>query len=124
MTKTMLFAGAAIAGLILGGAGWLALNAQGGDRFAECRNTTLAISGDDIGGPFTLVSETGAEVTEAEVIDGLTIIYFGYTYCPDVCPLDAARNAEAAEIAAENGVEMKQIFITIDPERDTPEALA
>ncbi|MFQ6553756.1 SCO family protein [Aestuariibius insulae] len=82
------------------------------------------IAGGDIGGPFTLVDETGQTVTEADVIDGPTLIYFGYTACPDVCPIDTMRNAQAVEILEERGEAVRPVFITIDPERDTPEVVA
>ena len=78
----------------------------------------------DIGGPFTLVSETGETVTEADIITGPTLIYFGYTFCPDVCPLDTARNAAAVDLLKEMGHEVTPVFITVDPERDTPDQLA
>lgn len=90
--------------------------------FAQCQQGSVA--GGDIGGPFTLVSETGETVTEADVITKPTLVYFGYTYCPDVCPLDASRNAEAVDILTSRGVESTPVFISIDPERDTPEVLA
>ena len=77
-----------------------------------------------IGGPFELVSETGETVTDADVIDKPTLIYFGYTFCPDVCPLDAARNAAAVDILEERGDMVKPVFISVDPARDTPEVLA
>ncbi|MCH2076642.1 MAG: SCO family protein [Rhodobacteraceae bacterium] len=84
-----------------------------------------AVAGGDIGGPFTLVSETGETVTDVDVITEPTLVYFGYTFCPDVCPLDMARMAEAMEILEEEkGHEVPGLFITIDPERDTPEYLA
>lgn len=50
-------------------------------------------------------------------------MYFGYTFCPDVCPLDNARNAEAIEILESRGDIVKPVFISIDPQRDTPEIL-
>ncbi|MGG7565789.1 SCO family protein [Rhodovulum sp. DZ06] len=102
----------------LGAAGWFALApSDGEDRFAECREVKLAAAS-AIGGPFTLTSETGARMTSAELFDRPTLLYFGYTYCPDVCPVDTARNAEAVEILEERGVELRPAFITIDPQRD------
>ena len=68
------------------------------DKYAQCRASSVAGGSAAIGGPFTLVSETGETVTEAEVIDKPALVYFGYTFCPDVCPLDAARNADAVAI--------------------------
>lgn len=76
-----------------------------------------------IGGPFTLTDHTGARVSSAELIDGPALIYFGYTFCPDICPVDVAVMASAAELLAERGVEVTPVFITVDPERDTPESL-
>ena len=88
---------------------------------ADCVTGTV---GGDIGGPFTLVDETGATVTETDVITEPTLIYFGYTFCPDVCPLDNMRNAQAVEILEERGTRVTPVFITIDPERDTVERVA
>ena len=77
-----------------------------------------------IGGPFTMTDHTGATVTDAEVIDGLTLVYFGYTFCPDVCPFDTANMAQATEILEERGIEATPVFVTVDPARDTPQALS
>lgn len=92
------------------------------DRFAQCRGGVVA--GGDIGGPFTLVDETGRTVTDADVITAPTIIYFGYTFCPDICPTDTQRNAFALEILEEQGVMANALFITVDPERDTTDVVA
>jgi protein SCO1/2 len=91
------------------------------DRFADCR--TGAVAGGDIGGPFTLVSETGATVTDADVITKPTLMYFGYTFCPDVCPLDTVRNADAAAILADRGYDVLPVFVSVDPKRDTPQVM-
>jgi protein SCO1/2 len=120
---TRLFAGlavAAVAALVGGSALWV-LWRQSGDPLAECRGGTVA--GGSIGGPFTLTDETGATVTERDVITGPTLIYFGYTFCPDVCPLDNARNAEAVDVLEEMGFEVTPVMISFDPKRDTPEVL-
>jgi len=82
------------------------------------------ISGAEIGGPFALTDHTGAPVTSAGLIDGPTLIYFGYTFCPDICPVDVALMAEAIDLLAEQGFDVTPVFITIDPARDTPAALA
>jgi protein SCO1/2 len=81
------------------------------------------IAGAEIGGPFALTDHTGRAVTSSDVIDGPTLIYFGYTFCPDICPVDVAVMAEAVDLLAEQGHEVTPVFITIDPARDTPEAL-
>lgn len=117
----------ALTAALLGGIGlsilWGRAN-QDEDIFAQCRATQVSGGPGDIGGPFELVSETGETVTDADIITGPTLIYFGYTFCPDVCPLDNARNAIAVEILEEEGRIVTPVFISIDPERDTPELLA
>ncbi len=102
----------------------LTLGTGGDDKFGQCRTGVVAGGTDQIGGTFTLVDETGKTVTEKDVITEPTLIYFGYTYCPDVCPMDAARNAEAVTLLEDRGYSVKPVFISIDPERDTPEQLA
>jgi protein SCO1/2 len=82
-----------------------------------------AVAGSAIGGPFELVSETGETVTDVDVITKPTLVYFGYTFCPDVCPLDSARNAQAAYILEEQGLDLGTIFISVDPPRDTIEVV-
>ncbi len=88
---------------------------------APCGDT--AVAGAAIGGPFDLVSETGETVTDADVITGPTLVYFGYTFCPDVCPLDVMRNAQAAYILEDQGIDLGTVFISIDPARDTVEVV-
>ncbi len=82
-----------------------------------------AVAGGDIGGPFTLVNGAGQTVTDKDVITEPTLIYFGYGFCPDVCPIDNARNAEAVSILADDGYSATPVFITIDPARDTPQVM-
>ncbi|KGM89130.1 Uncharacterized protein SCO1/SenC/PrrC [Roseovarius mucosus DSM 17069] len=94
------------------------------DQFAQCRASNVAGGASQIGGAFTLVSETGETVTDKEVIDQPSLIYFGYTFCPDVCPLDNTRNAEAVDLLEDRGEMVKPVFISIDPKRDTPEVMA
>ena len=97
---------------------------QGGGQqtaFAQCGATQIAGDGNQIGGPFELVNAEGETVTDSDVITEPSILYFGYTFCPDVCPLDTARNAEAVDVLAEQGWSVTPVFISIDPERDTPE---
>lgn len=91
---------------------------QGADQFAECRSSAVA---GDMGGTFELVNANGETVTDEDVIKEPTLIYFGYTFCPDVCPMDVDRNAAAVEILEERGQSVTPVFISIDPERDTPE---
>jgi protein SCO1/2 len=76
-----------------------------------------------IGGPFVLTRADGARVRFEDVVTRPTLLYFGYSFCPDFCPMDLARNARAADLLAERGIEVGQIFVSIDPARDTPEVV-
>ncbi len=107
---------------LLGGLTYTALRG-GDDRFAQCRSSAVAGGAGAIGGPFELVNTAGQTVTSAEVLDEPALIYFGYTFCPDICPMDVARNAQAVEVLEERGEEVTPVFITVDPKRDTPEVL-
>jgi len=120
---TKLYAGvAALAVVALLGGTWLAIQAnQPDDVFAQCR--AGVVGGGAIGGPLSLVNGDGKAVTDAEIFTKPTLLYFGYTFCPDVCPLDNARNAEAVDILEERGIDVQPVFISIDPERDTPEVV-
>lgn len=115
------FAAAAVLLSIVVGS-WTVLS-RDADPFAPCRRTQIAGGSAAIGGPFSLIDTEGQQVTDEDVITRPTLIYFGYAFCPDFCPMDLARNAAVADMLAEQGQEVGQVFITVDPERDTPEAL-
>jgi protein SCO1/2 len=123
MTRAAALLAAAAVLLGLAAGGYLALRG-GDDRFAGCRRGAVAGGTAAIGGPFTLTDGTGARVTEAEAITRPTLLYFGYSFCPDFCPTDLARNAAAVDLLAARGVDAGLVFVTIDPERDTPERAA
>ncbi|WP_120499991.1 SCO family protein [Roseovarius sp. EL26] len=115
-------AGVAAVGL-LGVTYYVSSQSGSNDQFAQCRGSQIAGGAGQIGGSFTLVDGTGATVTDKEVIDKPALIYFGYTFCPDVCPVDSARNAAAADILKQRGENIKPVMITVDPARDTPEVM-
>ena len=77
---------------------------DGDDQFADCRTSAVAGGSAAIGGPFELVDNKGRTVTEQDVIVEPSLIYFGYTFCPDVCPFDTVRNAEAIDLLAAQGL--------------------
>ena len=114
----------AVVAALLGVLWYLTANQGADDQFAQCRASNVAGGSGSIGGPFTLVDETEKTVTDKDVITGPSLLYFGYTFCPDVCPLDNSRNAEAVTLLEEQGKIVTPIFISIDPARDTPEAMA
>jgi cytochrome oxidase Cu insertion factor (SCO1/SenC/PrrC family) len=77
-----------------------------------------------VGGPFSLTDQTGRRRNDTEFRGKLLIIYFGYTYCPDVCPTELQQIGLAVEHLGDVGSAVQPLFITIDPARDTPEVLA
>lgn len=122
MSAKLYAAAAVVAAVALVGGSllWVQMN-RADDPFAKCR--AGAVAGGDIGGPFTLVDETGKTVTDADVLAKPSLVYFGYTFCPDVCPFDNARNAEAVDLLEQRGIEVTPVFISVDPPRDTVEVL-
>ncbi|KIN78911.1 SenC protein [Sulfitobacter mediterraneus KCTC 32188] len=120
MNRTIAITAAAAAAALLLGTYLVTSGSQSDDKFAQCRSAAVA---GELGGPFELVNGQGQTVTDKEVITQPTLIYFGYTYCPDVCPLDVDRNASAIEILEERGTLVTPVFISIDPARDTPEVV-
>lgn len=77
-----------------------------------------------IGGPFSLVDHNGKAVTEADYFGKPQLIYFGFAFCPDVCPTALQQMGAALALAGPAATHYQPIFITIDSERDTPEQLA
>ena len=78
----------------------------------------------DIGGAFSLVNQDGQNVTEADFAGKPILVFFGFTYCPDVCPLSldllGAALDKLAETAPETAARLQPVFISVDPARDTP----
>lgn len=72
-----------------------------------------------VGGPFTLTDQTGKARSDSEFRGKLMIVYFGYTYCPDVCPTDLMAITQALDALGRAAEGVQPVFITIDPERDT-----
>ncbi len=123
MTKIYAATAAVFIALLLGGLTYFVLVGQNQDPFSRCRTGQVTAGMGSIGGPFTLVNEDGQAVTDKEVLKGPSLVYFGYTFCPDLCPVDNARNAEAVDILAKHGIDVTPVFITIDPKRDTPQVI-
>jgi protein SCO1/2 len=106
----MLYAtmGVLMAVLLLGAGGFLWLGGTSG-------NGQIAI-----GGPFTLQDGNGKPVTDKAFRGKYMLVYFGYTYCPDVCPTTLNAVAEAMDKLGPAGSRIQPLFITVDPARDTP----
>jgi protein SCO1/2 len=76
-----------------------------------------------VGGPFTLTDQNGKRVTDQDFRGKYMLIFFGYTYCPDVCPSELQVMSAALDELGPEADKIQPIFITIDPARDTPETL-
>lgn len=114
---------AAVIAVIAIGVTWVMTRVGSDDPYGQCRSTQIAGGAGAIGGPFELLNSKGETVTDKDVITAPSLLYFGYTFCPDVCPLDVARNAEAIDVLEGRGQSVTPVFISIDPDRDTPEVV-
>lgn len=123
-TSTARYAIAATAAAVIGLVATYSLTRKPAlDALAACGGNQIAGPASAIGGAFTLTDMNGKKVSNREVLKKPSLVYFGYTSCPDVCPTDMARNAEAVDILEERGYEVTPVFISVDPGRDTPEVL-
>lgn len=104
-------------GAIAGAAVLLVANPQGGQ---PVQSSGAAL----IGGPFSLVGADGKPVTDRDFRGRYMLIFFGFTHCPDICPAELQVIAQALEQLGDKAKKAVPIFITLDPERDTPEAMA
>jgi protein SCO1/2 len=75
-------------------------------------------------GPFSLVDHSGKPVTDRDFRGKFMLVFFGYTSCPDVCPMDLQIIAQVLDELGETGERLQPIFISVDPARDTPEVVA
>lgn len=80
------------------------------------------VAGASIGGPFTLTDQDGRTVTERD-FPGWKLIYFGFTYCPAICPTELQKVSLILKTLGERGEKIQPLFISVDPERDTPAVL-
>ena len=80
--------------------------------------------GMSLGGPFSLVDQSGKPVTERDYAGRWMLVYFGYSFCPDVCPTELGAMAAALDVLGPAGDAVVPVFISVDPQRDTPEHLA
>ena len=87
------------------------------------RLTEAVASGPQVGGPFTLTDHTGRTVSEADFAGRFMLIYFGFTYCPDICPTEMQTFAEVMDRLGPLSDRVQPMLITVDPARDTPEVL-
>lgn len=118
---------AALAVLAILAAGFVYLRAQRPAAPAAA-GPGIALEGATIGGPFRLTDQNGRTVTDADLRGRYALIYFGYSFCPDICPTDLQRLSQALAAfereAPALGRRVEPVFVTVDPERDTPAVLS
>lgn len=117
-TRVLLIVG--IAALCIGGGmlGLAVVERSGAPSAAETTAT-----GASIGGPFSLVAADGQTVTDRSYRGKWMLVYFGYTFCPDVCPTTLNNIAQALAKLGPDANAVVPIFITVDPKRDTPKVM-
>lgn len=112
-----------LAGTLLALAACNATPEQQGGAAAEKGN----LAGARIGGPFTLTDQDGAKRSWSDFNGQYRLVYFGYSYCPDVCPVDLQHIAQGYRLfekqARARAAKVQLVFVTVDPERDTPQVL-
>ena len=110
-----------VAGFLIGavgGAAVLVLNQGGQGPAVQTSGKAL------IGGPFTLVDQTGKTVTDQDFRGRYMLVFFGFTHCPDICPAELQVMSAALDALGPKADSVVPIFITLDPERDTQAAMA
>jgi protein SCO1/2 len=113
--RLMLVLGAFLAGLVLCGTIILLVSSQ----FSSQSGPQIAA----VGGPFRLVNQDGQTVTDQDYKGRPFLVFFGFTHCPEICPTTLFEVSEIIRNLGPDGDRARAIFITIDPERDTPAAL-
>ncbi|KAB2911702.1 MAG: SCO family protein [Hyphomicrobiaceae bacterium] len=112
-----------VAGFVLGGLAALAILPVARERLLPA--VTVKTSGQAlVGGPFTLTDHTGKRVTDQDFRGRYLLVYFGFTFCPDVCPAGLQVITAALDKLGAKAERITPVFVTVDPERDTPEQMA
>lgn len=101
----------------------VALAAGCGERGAGSKFRLTDITGADFGRELSLIDHNGKPRTLADFRGKVVVIFFGFTHCPDVCPTTLAELAQVAKELGDEARKMQVLFVTVDPERDTPEVL-
>ena len=110
-----------VAGFLFGalaGAAILLVTTPHGGQPVQSSGTAL------VGGPFSLTGTDGKTVTDADFRGRYMLIFFGFTHCPDICPAELQVIAQALDSLGDKGKTVAPVFITLDPERDTPQVMA
>jgi cytochrome oxidase Cu insertion factor (SCO1/SenC/PrrC family) len=111
-------------GILAGAAGWLLWTLPREPERSAAELMDVVMWGrEPIGGPFTLVDHNGQRRTDADFRGKLLLVYFGFTACSDACPTDLQAIAGAVDTLGRMGEAVQPLFITVNPELDTPEQL-
>ena len=122
-TRWVVLAALAVASLILASAAVLWLRPAPPQSTSAGDSGVMRVAGSTIGGPFQLVDHNGQTVSQADFAGKFMLIYFGFTHCPDFCPTELQIMGNAMDELGAEGAPVVPIFITVDPERDTPESI-
>jgi protein SCO1/2 len=114
-THILLVVGSFLTGLIVFLAVFLYATGQFGG--------STSVSGSAIGGPFALTDQNGQPITDKDLKGKPFLVFFGYTHCPDVCPTTLFQVSEVMRALGNDADRTKALFVTVDPERDTPAVL-
>ena len=105
---------------LLGGVTLLAMGLSGCDSSCRVQGAPSVPLGDD----FALVDHTGKQLSQADFTGSYQLVYFGFTYCPDICPTELQEMSAALDLLGSDADKITPILITVDPERDDVEAMA
>ncbi len=117
---------AIIALLIGAGVGYYQVvteHAQSGAEGIEPAAGVMNVTGMQVGGPYSLVNQDGQTVTEKTYDGSYKLVFFGFTFCPEICPTALQKISKIMEGLEGNAAQVQPLFISVDPERDTPEVM-
>jgi protein SCO1/2 len=120
LARTALFAGIAF---VVGASMGLFQVKDNAVQTAQTSSKITPMAGVQVGGPFALINHYGAAVTEEDYAGYYKLIYFGFTYCPAICPTELQKISKVMNKLGDDAIKVQPIFITIDPDRDTVEVL-
>ena len=115
---------AIVAALWFGCYGGVAASVQGSSRSAAELMDAVMWNREPIGGAFELIDQTGRTRSDRDFRGQLLLVYFGFTFCPDICPTDLQAIGLAMDQLGADAAQVQPLFVTLDPERDTAEHLA
>ncbi|MET3889780.1 protein SCO1/2 [Bosea sp. OAE506] len=104
-------------------AGALVLAAAAIITFAPGRQGQSGTGTASVGGPFALTTQEGRTLTDKDLRGSPFLVFFGFTHCPDICPTKLFEISEVLRAAGPKGEKLRALFVTVDPERDTPEIM-